>query len=97
VYTWFKNNKPFKDRSVFKLERKISLRRVVGKLKADHLHNMVIEKTPGIKKGEKGYPGEFQKCLTVYMSRMDDEEIEGMEKTREEWQASGPPMDVRIK
>lgn len=25
VYTWFKNNKPFEDRQVFRLERKIPL------------------------------------------------------------------------
>lgn len=97
VHTWFKNNKPFKDRSVFKLERKISIRRVVGKLKADHLHEKITEKSPGIKKGDKEYPGLFQKSLTEYMSGMDDEEIGEMEKVRTEWQELGPPMDVKLK
>jgi hypothetical protein len=97
VHTWFKNNKPFKDRSVFKLERKISLRRVVGKMRADLLHGMVMEKSTGVKKGDKDYPGLFQKLLTEYMNGMDNEEMEEMEQMRMEWQAKGPPMDVRLK
>ena len=35
VFTWFKNHKPFRDRKVFRLQRKTPLRRVVGKLKED--------------------------------------------------------------
>jgi len=97
VHTWFKNNKPYKDRSVFKLERKISIRRVVGKIRADQLHALTLEKAPNIKKGDKEYPGVFQKSLTEYMSGMNDEEKEEMERKRTEWQESGPPMDIRIK
>jgi hypothetical protein len=60
VYTWFKNNKPYKDRAVFKLERKIPLRHVIGKLKAEHLHEMVKALNPDIEKGDKTYLGHFQ-------------------------------------
>jgi signal recognition particle subunit SEC65 len=97
VYTWFKNNKPLKDRAVFKLERKIPLRRVVGKLKAEELSLLVKTMAPDIEKGDKRYPGHFQKALTRIMEDLTDEEMEEMEAVRDEWQATGPPIDVRLK
>jgi hypothetical protein len=97
VFTWFKNNKPYKDRAVFKLERKLPLRRVIGKLKADEIHEMVVANAPEIQKGEKGYPGQFQKALTSFVETLTAEELDEMEKIREEWQSAGPPVDVRLK
>lgn len=97
VYTWFKNNKPYKDRAVFKLERKIPLRRVVGKLKADKLQEMVETLNPDMEKGDKAYPGYFQKALTSLMNDLSPEELQEMETTRAEWQEAGPPIDVRLK
>ena len=97
VYTWFKNNKPYKDRAVFKLERKIPLRRIVGKLKANEIHEVVVAANPEVEKGDKNYPGHFQKGLTAIMKALTTEEMEDMERIREEWQNAGPPIDVRLK
>jgi hypothetical protein len=97
VYTWFKNNKPYKDRAVFKLERKIPLRRVIGKLRSDKVHDMVMATHPDLEKGDKEYPGQFQKALTTYMKELTEEELAELERTREEWQRAGPPIDVRLK
>jgi hypothetical protein len=84
VFTWFKNNKPYKDRAVFKLERKLSVRRVVGKLKADEIHEMVLAEAPEIEKGAKDYPGHFQKALTELMKGLTAEELKDMEEIRDE-------------
>jgi signal recognition particle subunit SEC65 len=97
VHTWFKNNKPYKDRAVFKLERKIPLRRVVGKLKSKEIEDKVKILNPDIEKGDKTYPGYFQKALTDVMKDLTAEETEEMEATRAEWQEVGPPIDVRLK
>lgn len=97
MYTWFKNNKPFKDRAVFKLERKIPLRRVVAKLKADEVHETVKAQDPDIEKGDKAYPGQFQRALTSIMDAMSPEDLAEMETVRAEWQETGAPIDVRLK
>lgn len=97
MHTWFKNNKPYKDRAVFKLERKIPLRHVIGKLKADEIHEKVVAADPDVEKGDKTYPGHFQKGLTSVMNALTKEEMEEMERIREEWQNVGPPIDVRLK
>jgi hypothetical protein len=97
VFTWFKNNKPYKDRAVFKLERKIPVRRVIGKLKADEIDELVATVAPDVQKGDKQYPGHFQKALTDLKNSMSAEEMEEMEKIRDEWQNVGPPIDIRLK
>ena len=96
-YTWFKNNKPYKDCSVFKLERKIPLRRVIGKLKANEIHEMVMLSTPDVEKGDKAYLGHFQKSLMALMKDLTTEELEEMEGLQDKWQKDGPPIDVRLK
>ena len=97
VHTWFKNNKPYKDRSVFKLERKISIRRVIGKLKADEIHEMITAAAPDIEKGDKSYPGHFQKSSTALIKNLSMEEMEEVEGIHDKWQSDGPPLDVRLK
>jgi len=97
VHTWFKNNKPFKDRQVFRLERKIPLRRVVGKLKSTEIREIIEETSPNLPKGDKSYPGLYQQAVTQYMSQMSKEERKEMEEVLEEWQSQGPPLDVRLK
>jgi hypothetical protein len=97
VHTWFRNNKPFKDRAVFKLERKLSSRRVVGKLYADRIDAVMDEKCPDTQRGTRDYPGMYQRGLTEVMQGLTDEEMETVEKTKEEWQENGPPIDVRLK
>jgi hypothetical protein len=97
IHRWFKNNRPFKDRAVFRLERKIPLRRVVGKIKASDIQRMVASKNPDIEKGDKSYPGLFQKALTRYMDGMDETEKDQLVKIRGEWQESGPPLDVQLR
>lgn len=97
ILTWFKNNKPFRERAVFKLERKISERRVVGKLHADRVATLISENYPVLEKGNKAYPGMYQRALTKVMDGLTDEETEEVQRTREEWQQKGPPIDVRLK
>ena len=72
IRIWFKNNKPFKDHAVFKLERKLSIRNVVGKMRSAELYKMVMEKDEGIEKGDKGYPGLYQLALLEYLKKMSD-------------------------
>jgi signal recognition particle subunit SEC65 len=79
------------------LERKIPLRRVVGKVKASEIHRVVESENPDIEKGDKAYPGLFQKSLTRYMEGMEKSEEEELQKIRKEWQDSGPPVDVQLK
>ena len=97
VHTWFKNNKPFKDKAVFKMERKIPLRRVIAKLRTDEIHKSVSAEHPNIEKGDKSYPGCFQRSVTKYISELGPEEREEMEKIRMEWQNRGPPVEVRLR
>jgi len=97
VHTWLKNHKPFKDKAVFKLERKLSLRQVVAKLRTEEIHQLLVDKTPDVKKGDKDYPGLFQQALTLCMTGLTDDEVEDLEKTRKDWQNIGPPMDVRLR
>jgi hypothetical protein len=96
VHNWFKNNKPFKDRAVFRLERKIALRRVVGKLKADLIQDLMAENRPDIQKGDKKYPGAFQLAVTDFMDGMSEEDLAEMKVKQAEWQANGPPMKIRL-
>ena len=97
MHTWLKNNKPFKDKAVFKLERKLSLRQVVAKLRADDIHQKILVNNMDVQKGDKDYPGLFQQALTEWMKGLSDAEVEELETTRKEWQEIGPPMDVRLK
>ena len=80
---------------MFKLERKIPVRRVVAKLKATEIQESVAEKHPDVERGSKEYPGLFQKSLTGYIKNMGGEELKKMEEIRAEWQENGPPPDVQ--
>ena len=57
VYTWLKNHKPLRDRQVFKMERKIPLRQVVGKVRAAEIEEIISTNNPDLRKGDKSYPG----------------------------------------
>ena len=81
---------------MFRLERKIPLRRIVAKTVADEIDQMVQSNTE-TEKGDLDYPGEFQKALSTYMKGLSDEEKAEFEKIREEWQAKGPPLDIQLK
>lgn len=70
---------------------------MIGKLRSDKVHDMVMVAHPELEKGDKDYPGEFQKKLTIYMKELTEKELEEMETIREEWQGAGPPIDVRLK
>lgn len=97
VNNWLKNHRPFKERQVFKLERKIPLRRVVGKLKAAEIEAIISEKHADLPKGDKTYPGVYQQAVTEVMSQMSEEEMKRMQEQLAEWQTEGPPLDLRIK
>jgi len=97
VHTWFKNNKLFKDRQVFRLERKIPIRRVVGKVKSAEIEEIIKERSPNLPKGDKSYPGLYQQAVTQYMTQMSEEERKEMEEVLAVWQSTGPPLDVRLK
>ena len=63
----------------------------------DEIHKSVLADYPDMEKGDKSYPGCFQKSVTKYISELSSEETEEMEKVRTEWQNSGPPLEVRLK
>jgi hypothetical protein len=66
-------------------------------MRSAELHEMVMEKDGGIEKGDKGYPGLYQLALSEYLKKMSDKERTAFNETKEEWQKTGPPMDVRLK
>jgi hypothetical protein len=82
---------------VFKLERKIPLRRVVGKEKAAEINEIISSQHPDLHKGDKSYPGIYQQAVTEVMRNMSDEDTQEMRELQAEWQAEGPPLDVRLK
>lgn len=82
---------------MFKLERKIPLRRVVGKVKSAAIEAIITDKHPDLHKGDKTYPGIYQQAVTELMSQMSDEETTRMQELLAEWQTDGPPLDLRIK
>jgi hypothetical protein len=59
---------------VFKMERKIPLRRVVAWMKAEEIHEMVNSDHPDVRKGDKEYPGLFQKAVSEYLQELPDNE-----------------------
>ena len=97
VNIWLKNNKPFKDRAVFRLAKKIPLHCVVGNLKVDDIHRMVLVQHPDVEKGNKSYPGLFQKAVTEYIGGLGEDEKAEFEKIKEEWQTRSPPREVQLK
>lgn len=69
----------------------------MGKVKAAEINDLITSKNPGLQKGDKAYPGIYQKALTEFVTHMTDEETQEMEELLEEWQAEGPPLEVRLK
>jgi hypothetical protein len=39
----------------------------------------------------------YQQTVSKYMKNMSQEETQEMQEMQEEWQAEGPPLDVRLK
>jgi hypothetical protein len=76
------------------LEKKVSLRRVVARAKAEELHAKVLEDDPEAQKGNKQYLGRFQKNLSVYMESMSAECRVEMEQEQEKWVKEGPPPEL---
>lgn len=70
---------------------------MVGKVKAAEIEAMITETHPDLHKGNKTYPGVYQQTVTQLMSQMSDEEMKSMQEQLAEWQADGPPLDLRIK
>lgn len=97
IGSWFRNNKPFKEKIIFKLEKKLSLRRVIAREKAEELHAKVLEDDPDIKKGSTQYLGKFQKVLSSLMESMSAECKAEMEGERAKWEKEGPPLELRLK
>jgi len=77
---------------VFKVERKLTLRWVVGRVRAAEVERLIKSTHPNLEKGDKTYPG-----LTVYMNGLDSEDKKALEGEMERWQREGPPMELRIK
>ena len=82
---------------MFKVERKLTLRWVVGRVRAAEVERLIKSTHPNLEKGDKTYPGLYQKCLTVYMNGLDSEDKKALEGEMERWQREGPPMELRIK
>lgn len=79
------------------MERKIPLRRVVGKLRMTEIEDIIKANNPDLRKGDKTYPGIYQQAVMEFMSQMTEEEERNMQSVLEQWQSEGPPMDVRLK
>ena len=71
------------------MEQKISIQRVIGKLKGDQIERIISEQSPDLRKGDKSWPGAHQKAVTKILAEM--------EKAREKWTTQGPPLDVRLR
>jgi uncharacterized protein len=69
----------------------------VGKVKASEIDEVITASHPDLNKGDKSYPGIYQQAVSEYMRNMSDEERQEMQELLEEWQAEGPPLDVRLK
>lgn len=82
---------------VFKMERKIPLRRVVARMKAEEIHEILEAHHPDVQKGNKEYPGLFQKAVSEYLQEMPESEAAEMERIRSEWQEKGPPEDMQLR
>lgn len=73
------------------------MRRVVGKMRTEEIQDLITAQNPDIEKGDKRYPGLYQKALSDYMSHMSNDEKVEMQVVLEEWQAEGPPLDVQLR
>jgi hypothetical protein len=69
----------------------------VGKAKAAEIDEIIKSSHPDLHRGDKSYPGIYQQAVTELMRNMSDEENQEMQELLEEWQAEGPPLDVRLK
>jgi hypothetical protein len=69
----------------------------VGKAKAAEINDIITSNHPELQKGDKAYPGIYQKAVTEYMTNMSVEETQEMEELLAEWQAEGPPLEIRLK
>jgi len=69
----------------------------VGKAKASEIDQIITSSYPDLHRGDKSYPGIYQQAVSEYMRNMSDEERQEMQELLEEWQAEGPPIDVRLK
>ncbi|KAF9523388.1 hypothetical protein CPB83DRAFT_898871 [Crepidotus variabilis] len=99
IKTWYKGKSPAtKERRIFRFERRIALRKVVGFKKAKIIDEAVMEKLPEDKKKDRNaYFALYQTTLSEVMQTLSKKEKKQMETIREEWQAEGPPEDVQIK
>ncbi|KAF9521251.1 hypothetical protein CPB83DRAFT_841417, partial [Crepidotus variabilis] len=99
VKSWYKSKSPAsKERRVFRFERRIALRKVVGHKKSKIIDEAVMEKLPEDKKNDRNaYFALYQKTLSEVMATLSKKEKRQMEATRDEWQAEGPPEEVQIK
>jgi hypothetical protein len=82
---------------VFKIERKIQLRWVVGRVRAAEVEKLIKLTYPEVEKGDKSYPGHYQKCLSTYVKSLGKEEKAAFEGERVKWQQEGPPMELRTR
>ena len=79
------------------MERKLTLRWVVGRVRAAEVEQLIKSTHPNVEKGDRTYPGLYQKCLTTYMNGLDSEDRKSLEGQMERWQREGPPMELRTK
>jgi uncharacterized protein len=61
------------------------------------IEEIIASSHPDLNRGDKSYPGIYQQAVSEYMRNMSDEERQEMQELLEEWQAEGPPLDVRLK
>ena len=57
----------------------------------------MASKYPDMARGDKAYPGLYQRELSEIMARMSAEDMAEMQELQAEWEANAPPIDVRLR
>ncbi|MDX6295882.1 MAG: hypothetical protein QOH50_5052 [Kribbellaceae bacterium] len=70
---------------------------MVGRTKAKEVEALVKELHPDLEKGDKAYPGCYQKTLSRYIESLSGQELEELQLEQQNWQNEGPPMEYRLK
>ena len=66
-------------------------------MKEDELLEVMASKYPNMARGDKAYPGLYQRELSELMARMSLEDKAEMQEVQAEWEAIALPIDVRLR
>jgi hypothetical protein len=69
----------------------------VGRDRAAEVERLIKSTYPEVQRGDKAYPGCYQKCLTAYVNSLSKEDKVAFQEKRDKWQEQGPPMELRMR